>query len=447
MCLQVSTILVEHTVRPWPAAMPGRGRADGETSAAHAAAMSRPDAERVNGIRERLTTLFSHEAELNAELVRVTAKREQVRAEIKAAEGELDVAINTPVSGGRDPTEWLPDELMLMVLERVPFATLWSGVCERVCQRWERLMESALIVRRKHIDGRWAAFEAGRIQPQMLDSLTAAVAALAIAPDGMVYSGSGDGTVRVWSGETGVLLMTLRGHTNGVIAVAVGPEGKIYSGSYDTTVRVWSRERGANLQILDGHSAAVTALAVGINSKVYSGSQDRTVRVWSGDDGTHLQTLVGHTRAVKSLAVGKDGVIYSGSYDTTIRVWSGHDGTHLRTLVGHTDDVNALAVGRDGKVYSGSTDMTVRVWSPDDGTLLQTLEGHANDLWALAVGRDGKVFSGSSDGIVRVWSGESGALLYTLSTAAADDGSVHSLVVGPNGRLYSGHNTRIIMWT
>jgi hypothetical protein len=84
------------------------------------------------------------------------AKREAVRAEIKAAQSELDAAVNAPVSGGRDPTEWLPDELMFMVLERVPFATLWSGACEGVCQRWARLIESASIMRLKR-EGRWAA--------------------------------------------------------------------------------------------------------------------------------------------------------------------------------------------------------------------------------------------------------------------------------------------------
>jgi hypothetical protein len=52
----------------------------------------------------------------------------------RAAECELEVVVHAPVSGGCDPTEWLPDELMLMVLERMPLATLCGGACERVCQ-------------------------------------------------------------------------------------------------------------------------------------------------------------------------------------------------------------------------------------------------------------------------------------------------------------------------
>jgi hypothetical protein len=47
---------------------------------------------------------------------RVTAKREALRADIEAAKIELDVAVNAPVSGGSDPTESLPDELMEDIL-------------------------------------------------------------------------------------------------------------------------------------------------------------------------------------------------------------------------------------------------------------------------------------------------------------------------------------------
>jgi hypothetical protein len=112
-----------------------------------AAAASAPasELEHVDGMKGRLATLCAHEAELGVELSEldvqhaiklgeleaarltleaahneavecVKAKREAVRAEINAAEGELNAAVNAPVSGGRDPTEWLPDELVLMIV-------------------------------------------------------------------------------------------------------------------------------------------------------------------------------------------------------------------------------------------------------------------------------------------------------------------------------------------
>jgi hypothetical protein len=66
-----------------------------------------------------------------------------------------------------------------------------------------RLMESASIVRRKR-DGRWAAYEAGAIKPRTLGGHTDTVYALAAGLDGKVYSGSFDGTIMVWSGESGI---------------------------------------------------------------------------------------------------------------------------------------------------------------------------------------------------------------------------------------------------
>jgi WD40 repeat protein len=399
------------------------------------------DAERVDGIKWRLATLRTHETELGVELSelqeavdikRVKAKRKAVRAEIKAAISELDSAVNAPVSGGRDPTEWVPDELMLMIMLMLPFATLWSGACERVCQRWARLMESASIVRRKR-DGRWAAYETGVIKPRELEGHTSYVWALTIGLDGKVYSASIDKTIMVWSGESGAHLQTLTGHTDTVCALAVGLNGNIYSGSFDRTVRVWSGASGAHVRTLEGHTHWVLALAVGLNGKVYSGSADVTIRVWAADDGTHLQTLVGHTGWVRALAVGKDGAVYSGSSDNTIMVWSGVDGTHLRTLLGHTSDVIALAVAPDGRIYSAG-DKTIRVWSPDNGAHLQILVGQTSSVYTLAVGTDGKVFSGSLDSTVRVWSGVNGALLYTVRC----DNYNQALAIARDGTLFSG---------
>jgi WD40 repeat protein len=292
-------------------------------------------AEQVDGVKAHLTALHVRDAELlavietanavhdaeveraravrDAAIERARAEREVVRAEMASAESELGALVKAPVSGGRDPFEWLPDELIVMIMLMLPFEVLWSGMCERVCLQWARLAKSTPVKRRKR-DGRWAAYEAGVIKPRELE-----------------------------------------GHDEGVRALAVGLDGKVYSGSDDEMIRVWSGDDGTHLQTLRGHTSYVLALAVGLDGKVYSGSWDKTIRVWSGDDGTHLQTFVGHTEGVRALAVGLDGKVYSGSHDKTIRVWSGDEGTHIQTLAGHTEGVSAVAVGLDGKIYSWSS--------------------------------------------------------------------------------------------
>jgi hypothetical protein len=324
-----------------------------------------------------------------------TASEAMARSRSASVERELgawlDTLINAPVSGGRGPFEWLPDELIVMIMLMLPFEVLWSGVCERVCLRWARLMKSAPVTRRKR-EGRWAAYEAGAIKPRELAGHTNPVCALAVGLDGKIYSGSADNTIRVWSGDDGTHLQTLVGHTRSVWALTVGLDGKVYSGSWDGTIRVWSGDDGTHLQTLEGHTRRATALAVGLDGKVYSGSWDTTVRVWSGDDGRHLQTLEGHTNYVCSLAVGLYGKVYSGSNDGTIRVWSGVDGAHLQTLA--NDAFCALAVGLDGKLFSSSYDGTIRMWSCNGCTRLHTIEADwIEDISNIAFGRNGAMFT------------------------------------------------------
>jgi len=190
------------------------------------------------------------------------------------------------VSGGRDPFEWLPDELIVIILIFLPLSMLNGSVCKRVCQRWAQLMESAPIVRHRRNDGRWAAYESGDITPHILNGHADAVWALAVDHDGKVYSGSKDMTIRVWlcEGANGAHLHTLEGHTDWVRSLAIGLNGEIYSGSDDKTIKVWSSVSGELLRSLAGHTGWVMALAVGLDGKIYSGSADKTIGVWSGDE-------------------------------------------------------------------------------------------------------------------------------------------------------------------
>ena len=195
--------------------------------------------QQVDGMKTRLAQLCARDDELTAVIERAMAEREAVRAEMASAKDELDALINAPVSGGRDPTLSLPDELMEMIFLMVPFEALWEGVCKRVCQRWRRIVRESALVKRRKQEERWVAYAAGVIQPRVLEGHTNIVRALAVGLDGKMYSGSYDKTIRVWSHVDGAHLRTLEGHTDNVRALTVGLDGNLYSGSWDRTIRVW----------------------------------------------------------------------------------------------------------------------------------------------------------------------------------------------------------------
>ena len=78
---------------------------------------------------------------------------------------------------------------------------------------------------------------------------------------GNALSGSRDRTLRLWDLQTGQLLRTFAGHTEGVSAVSVSSDGRhALSGSRDRTLKLWDLATGQVLHTLAGHEGMVYAV-------------------------------------------------------------------------------------------------------------------------------------------------------------------------------------------
>ncbi|PKI47503.1 hypothetical protein CRG98_032093 [Punica granatum] len=198
----------------------------------------------------------------------------------------------------------------------------------------------------------------------------------------LLYSGSWDKTMKVWRIADSKCLESVSAHDDAVNAVASGFDGLVFTGSADGTVKAWRRELQGKttkhflVKLLLKQESAVTSLAVNRSSgSVYCGSSDGLVNFWEGikDDLSYSGVLRGHKMAVLCLATGGN-LVFSGSADKSICVWRrGDGGDHacLAVLTGHTGPVKCLALQEDEEsdeldqrwtVYSGSLDRSVKVW-------------------------------------------------------------------------------------
>ncbi|KAK4800457.1 hypothetical protein SAY86_020944 [Trapa natans] len=216
-----------------------------------------------------------------------------------------------------------------------------------------------------------------------------AVSCLSLDEDlGLLYSGSWDKTMKVWSIAEFKCLESVSAHDDAVNAVAAASGssgGLVFTGSADGTVKAWRRElhgkstRHFLVTVLKEQESAVTSLAVNrLSGSVYCGSSDGLINFWEGikHDLSHGGVLRGHKMAVLCLATGGN-LVFSGSADKSICVWTrgrGRDHACLTVLTGHTGPVKCISVQEAGEeeshgepdpcwtVYTGSLDRSVKVW-------------------------------------------------------------------------------------
>ena len=261
--------------------------------------------------------------------------------------------------------------------------------------------------------GLWS-LETGGLR-RSLSAHSGGVNALTVSKDGqMLVTGGEDGTVKLWNFAAGLdsgefpLLHTLKGHSNAVLSVAITPNSQtIASGSWDSTIKIWDVNTGELRQTLAGHSQMVSALAISPDGQILaSGSKDSTVKLWDMATGQLIQTLKGHSLAVLSIAISADGgLIATGSADGSVALWQLNTGQPIRRFQGHTDGVWSVDISNDGQtLVSGSWDKTVKLWNLGTGELRSNLTGHPSYVNAVTISADGNtIVSGGWDAQVKIW--------------------------------------------
>jgi WD40 repeat protein len=287
-------------------------------------------------------------------------------------------------------------------------------------------------------------FKSGRLLRVLSDHASNFVSDVVIDPDGKYIVASIGNEIKVWDFESSILLRAMKtGRYNyNVTSMAISPEGRYIVSSWnDRKIRLWELESGALLKTLEGHSEGITSVAVDPTGRfIASGDKDRTVRVWDIKSGNLLRTLNGHAHQVFAVAIDPTGQ-YVVSSSGTVIVWDLESGKLLRQLEVHdtpNNEISTVAIDPTGRfIITGRVDKTIRVWHLQSGTLLKTIKVPSSTVnqivHDIAVDPTGRYFvSGGWDFTVKIWDLSSGELLRNIR---GNKGLPHAVAVDPGGRF------------
>ncbi|XP_054470087.1 zinc finger protein 106 isoform X2 [Anoplopoma fimbria] len=225
--------------------------------------------------------------------------------------------------------------------------------------------------------------------------------------NGLLYTCSGDRTVRAFDLVSHKCVGVFEGHSSKVscllVSVAPSLHHRLYSGSSDQTICCYSLK---TRELEQQFSLSDRVLCLHSRWKMlFAGLANGTVVTFNLKTNKQMDVFECHgPRAVSCLASSQEGarrILLVGSFDSTISVRDAKSGLLLRTLDGHTKTVLCMKVVND-LVFSGSSDQCVYAHNIHTGELVRVYKGHSHAVTVVSV--LGKVMvTACLDKLVRVY--------------------------------------------
>ena len=208
---------------------------------------------------------------------------------------------------------------------------------------------------------------------------------MAFSPDGrQLASASLDNFAKVWDIPGGGPARTLTGQA-AVAALAVKPDGKEAAVAAGRSVRIWDLAKSVSIKELEGFASEVSSVAGRQDgAQIAACDRSHTIRLWKGDftpDGL-IETPAD---AVLGLACvpGKPMLVSAGS-DGIARLWQLPVAEPRR--IDSKGAARVFVVSHEGnRAASAGADKIMRVWILAEAKLVKEIAGNGQPVIALAL--------------------------------------------------------------
>ena len=211
----------------------------------------------------------------------------------------------------------------------------------------------------------------------------AGITALEIHADNQRFAyGDKQGALAIGNFERSGEPVRCHGHTQEIAGMAASPDGKhLASASADGTVKLWSWDTGACQRTVEPGLGPLHALAWSRAGDALALTGERGVAVCDLAGVPKVRLLQQHSLRVSSVALFADLLAFSGPQGT-VEICNVHTGKKLHSLHAHQRVVSALAFSPDGKVLaSGAAGDPMRLWDTTKEFAQRDLDNQPAELW------------------------------------------------------------------
>lgn len=255
----------------------------------------------------------------------------------------------------------------------------------------------------------------------------------AFAPDDQWIATAGDdGTICVWTSQSGKLLNRFRAHPQQAFHSLFGQGDTLISCGNENIIRVWNWRTGQQLGELNAHTATVQSIALSADRReLYSASDDGTRGIWNlVTMQLSCRLAAVDTRALDVQPATGRPFIFSSGLDGTVRRESIASDTEFpyAEIAKVTDSAECIAVSPDsrrvaianrtGMINVVELDENLNPTQRSHQRYQRAWSAHRGRIYDLAFSPDGATLNSvGHDGDLRTWKMETSRIQTSLDVS------------------------------
>jgi WD40 repeat protein/serine/threonine protein kinase len=237
---------------------------------------------------------------------------------------------------------------------------------------------------------------------------------LAVSPDGETL------VLSEWKANRAHLLRLSSGeplgppllHAGTIFSVGFSPDGRFAFTVGDHATHIWDARTGLAVGLPVPHEDPWFAIAFSPDSElVFSEGKVGFGQLWRAETGQLVGPPLSHGARIELAAFSPDGgLIATGGGTNWVKLWFAATGQMVREPLVHAADPSSLSFSPDGtRLVTASQDYLVQVWSVSTGTRIGRPIRHRALVIAASFSPDGELLmTVCMDGMVRLWSASTG---------------------------------------